>query len=319
MARTGRLLELLIALQTKPRFTVAELAARFGVSQRTMLRDLHELSALGLPLGATPGPHGGYTLLTRQRLGPFLLTTEEAVALILSYEAFEQYPHSPFAAQSLSAITKLRAALPPTMIADLDRLRQFVAVQATETIPAYNAPHLTTLLQAAVDGQCLRITYESRTGRSERRIWPFGLYAAAGFWYCACHDERRDTLLSLRADRILAAAISVDHAPGHARPALPTLRDWLATRWSDAPDLVPLRLRVTSAARRQFDFTFLGTQAETIPEQGGSIEARVPLRELDYYATRIIPMGTGVQVEEPPELIALIRQRAETLLAQYQP
>ncbi|MBD0327722.1 MAG: HTH domain-containing protein, partial [Pyrinomonadaceae bacterium] len=44
MSRTARLLELLVRVQTKPRFTAGELAEEFGVSQRTMLRDLRALS-----------------------------------------------------------------------------------------------------------------------------------------------------------------------------------------------------------------------------------------------------------------------------------
>ena len=61
MSRTARLLELLIRVQTKPRFTAAELAEEFGVSRRTMLRDLAALSAMGVPLRSTPGP-GAATL-----------------------------------------------------------------------------------------------------------------------------------------------------------------------------------------------------------------------------------------------------------------
>ncbi len=38
---TARLLELLVRVQTKPRFTAQELAEEFGVSRHTMLRDLH--------------------------------------------------------------------------------------------------------------------------------------------------------------------------------------------------------------------------------------------------------------------------------------
>ena len=56
LSRTARLLELLIRVQTKPRFTAAELAEEFGVSKRTMLRDLNALSAMGVPLRSTPGP-----------------------------------------------------------------------------------------------------------------------------------------------------------------------------------------------------------------------------------------------------------------------
>ena len=50
MSRTARLLELLIRVQTKPRFTAQELAEEFGVSRRTMLRDLRALSEMGVPL-----------------------------------------------------------------------------------------------------------------------------------------------------------------------------------------------------------------------------------------------------------------------------
>jgi predicted DNA-binding transcriptional regulator YafY len=62
LSRTARLLELLIRVQTKPRFTAAELAEEFGVSRRTMLRDLSALSEMGLPLRSRPGPGGGYSL-----------------------------------------------------------------------------------------------------------------------------------------------------------------------------------------------------------------------------------------------------------------
>ena len=62
VSRTARLLELLVSVQTKPRFTAQELANEFGVSRRTMLRDLHALFGMGVPLRSTPGPGGGYSL-----------------------------------------------------------------------------------------------------------------------------------------------------------------------------------------------------------------------------------------------------------------
>src|SRR6476469_9593243 len=123
MARTARLLELLIALQRKQRFTVQEMADAFGVSRRTMLRDLHDLSAMGVPLAATPGPGGGYTLIRSQRQLPLALTVNEAISIIVSYEAFLRYAASPVAPESLSVVTKLRAALPPDSVQEIDRIR----------------------------------------------------------------------------------------------------------------------------------------------------------------------------------------------------
>lgn len=44
MPKTERLIELMMTVHTKRKFTAGELAAEFGVSYRTILRDLDELS-----------------------------------------------------------------------------------------------------------------------------------------------------------------------------------------------------------------------------------------------------------------------------------
>src|SRR5207244_6887813 len=134
-------------------------------------------------------------LIARQRLLPLTLTIDEAIGIILSYEALLSYAQLPFAAQSLSAITKLRVALPPDVVQELDRIRQYVVVLETER--RYEAPLLPDLFQATLDGAHLQIVYDSRSGVSERVIYPFGLYAASGFWYCACYDYKRRIKLSL--------------------------------------------------------------------------------------------------------------------------
>jgi predicted DNA-binding transcriptional regulator YafY len=48
----------MVRVQAKPRFTAAELAEEFGVSRRTILRDLQALSEMGVPLRSTSGPGG---------------------------------------------------------------------------------------------------------------------------------------------------------------------------------------------------------------------------------------------------------------------
>jgi predicted DNA-binding transcriptional regulator YafY len=58
----ARLLELMVRVQTKPRFTAAELATEFGVSRRTILGELQALPTMGVPLRSTPGPGGGSRL-----------------------------------------------------------------------------------------------------------------------------------------------------------------------------------------------------------------------------------------------------------------
>jgi predicted DNA-binding transcriptional regulator YafY len=310
MSRTARLLELLIALQQRPRFTVQEMANDFGVSRRTMLRDLHDLSAMGVPLVATPGPGGGYGLIARQRLLPLSLTSDEAIGIILSYEALLSYAQLPFAAQSLSAITKLRVALPPDIVQELDRIRQYVVVLETER--RYEAPLLPDLFRATLDGAHLRIVYDSRSGVSERTIYPFGLYAASGFWYCACYDDKRGINLSLRADRLNEAT----RVEGLKRPACPSLREWLEMREQHAERPLRLRATVTERGMKQFDFSALFGPSTT-ETRDGAIDTIIPEAEIDFFAARLLPLGTDIVVESPPQLIEAMRTKAEEIAALY--
>jgi predicted DNA-binding transcriptional regulator YafY len=96
LSRTARLLELMVGVQARPRFTAAELAEECGVSRRTILGDLQVLSEVGVLLRSTPGPGGGYSLpRSGRRLSPSL-TLNEALGLIVSYEALPRYPIHPF-------------------------------------------------------------------------------------------------------------------------------------------------------------------------------------------------------------------------------
>lgn len=312
MPRAARLLELLIALQTKPRFTVQELADGFGVSRRTMLRDLQALSAMGVPLAAAPGPHGDYALLRGRRLLPLSLTIDEALGVLLSYEAFLEYAQSPFMAQSLSAITKLRAALPPDVVAELDRVRRHVAI--IERPRGAEAPLLGDLLRAALDGAHLRVVYDSKSGVAERVIYPFGVYASAGFWYCACYDYKRGMNLSLRADRVKSLAREAGREP--LPPIL--VADWLGVVESDDGDVLPLRARVSERGLKNYDLQALfGPLAPA--GQGGAIEGTIPRAEIDWYAAQLLPVGPDLVVESPPELIAALRRQALQIAALYPP
>src|SRR5215203_472414 len=247
LSRTARLLELLIRVQTKPHFTAAELAEEFGVSRRTMLRDLGALSAMGVPLRSTPGPGGGYSLPRGgRRLSPSL-TVDEALALIASYEALLRYPVHPFSTQSLSAVTKLRAALPREVVAELDRLRRHVFVAG----PAHNyeAPLLGELLSAALDGTHLKVTYDSiRSGITERVIFPYGLYASQGYWYCACFDHRRGGNAPMRADRFLSA----ERVGGFEVPPELSIQEWMSAAPQEAAggERMRVRARVTERGGR---------------------------------------------------------------------
>lgn len=301
----------MIQLQTQTRFTVAEMAAEMGVSRRTMLRDLQALSEMGVPLAASPGRYGGYQLIRSRRLLPLSLSPDEAIGMVLSYESFLQYAESPFAEGSLSAITKLRQALPPDIVREIDRIREHVVVvEVTRSMPA---PLLGAVLQASLDRVYLDVAYDSRSGMTERRIFPYGLYASQGLWYCVCLDSRREGTILLRVDRIRSA----ERVEEMEAPEELTVREWLRTSRTDAPNMLPFRARLTRRGARNLEIeTLFG---EITPGEDGEsvVESEMPLSELEWFAARFMMLGTDIRVESPPELIEIMRRMAEGIVGLY--
>lgn len=314
MARAARLLEMLIRLRGAPCLTAQELANEFGVSRRTMQRDLRALANLGVRLAAAPGPGGGYTLARDQRLAPLTLTVDEALGVLLSYDAFARYAPPPFVAEGagLSAATKLRAALSPDAVRELERLGRHVAILARPV--GDPAPLLGDLLRAALDRAHLRVVYDSKSGRSERIIFPFGVYAMGGCWYCACHDEKRGGNVSLRADRVVALArVEGDHA---RPPHIPMAR-WLDVVERDDGRGLPLRATVTPRGLLSYDLRALFGPIRPDGRGGGVIEGAIPRSEVAWYASQFLAAGPDVVVESPPELITAIRAQADTVAMLY--
>src|SRR5919112_3749048 len=82
----ARALRLLPMLQNRRYWGGAELAARLGVSLRTLRRDVERLRELGYPVQARPGVDGGYRLAAGASLPPLVLDDDEAVALTVGLQ-----------------------------------------------------------------------------------------------------------------------------------------------------------------------------------------------------------------------------------------
>src|SRR3954467_10667571 len=112
MRKKSRLFALAEALRARRTgVTAQELADRFGVTLRTIYRDLEALQDAGMPIRADRGRGGGYALDKTYQLPPINFTAREAALLIaLSRLALEQRL-IPFPAAIERAADKVRSAL----------------------------------------------------------------------------------------------------------------------------------------------------------------------------------------------------------------
>lgn len=112
MKRSERLFALAEYLRGRRTGVTAEaLAERFGVTMRTIYRDLDTLRAAALPVSAERGRGGGYALDKSYTLPPVNFTSREAALLVAIGRFAIDMRLIPFAGTLESALDKVRAAL----------------------------------------------------------------------------------------------------------------------------------------------------------------------------------------------------------------
>src|SRR5262249_53024296 len=109
---SARLLRLLSLLQARRDWTSAELAARLGVTTRTIRNDVGRLGGLGYRVEGRPGVAGGYRLGTGGALPPLVLDDEEAIAVAVGLRTAASGSVAGIEETSVRALAKLQQVLP---------------------------------------------------------------------------------------------------------------------------------------------------------------------------------------------------------------
>lgn len=209
MTRTDRLyalVEELRAVSPRPR-SARWLADRFGVSSRTIERDLSALQQSGVPIWAEPGRTGGYCLDKTHTLAPLGFTVDEALAVLVALGALAT---SPFRDSATSALRKVAA------VTETRSLRQTAELATRIHLLGYAAsneapPDLAAALRT---GQVLRISYTDRGGGvTERDVEPMGFVGKGENWYFIGWCRLRDDLRAFRTDRIITSEAMAERAP----------------------------------------------------------------------------------------------------------
>ena len=200
---TARLLELLSLLQGRPHWTGPELAARLGITVRTVRRDVERLRRLGYPVLAAIGVAGGYQLGSGGRtMPPLMLDRDEAVAVAVSLRSVAGDLVAGGGDAAISALAKLEQLLPPTLRRQVGALDAMTSRLGASTSPV-DAELLVTLTRACRDGERLRATYRDGRGReTSRTIDPHRLVQTPRRWYLVAHDRDRDDWRTFRVDRL---------------------------------------------------------------------------------------------------------------------
>jgi predicted DNA-binding transcriptional regulator YafY len=159
MKRSERLFALAEHLRSRRTGVTAEaLAERFGVTIRTIYRDLDTLRAADLPLTAERGRGGGYALDKSYTLPPVNFTAREAALLTALGRFASDMRLLPFHETLQSALDKVRAALSTSAQRELLHRISELSFHGVPSLPS-KKPVRAALERAWFEQQPLRITY----------------------------------------------------------------------------------------------------------------------------------------------------------------
>ncbi|MEO6149880.1 MAG: YafY family protein [Mucilaginibacter sp.] len=225
MNRIDRISAILIQLQSRRVVKAADIAERFGISLRTVYRDVRTLEEAGIPLIGEAGV--GYSIMDGYRLPPVMFTKEEATAFLTAEKFIEKLTDTSTMAHHKSAMYKIRAVLRTAekdLLEDMDS--NIEVIKSHNQLRIDNKDHIQTILTAIGQKKILKLEYFALHSQEQtkRDVEPVGIFYLDSYWHLIAYCRMRKDYRDFRLDRIRAVTLTEDVYTGQH----PTLKDYIA-------------------------------------------------------------------------------------------
>lgn len=309
MAKAERLVELMITINAKRHFTVGELANEFGVSKRTILRDLQTLESIGFPLYSEVGAAGGYHVLRERILPPITFSENEAKAIFFAYQSVQFYRDLPFEEESLSVLKKFLNCLPTDVQHSITQLQNKIVFWTPDR--HCDTPLLRELLEAVTNNYSVSMEYKSQYKKSVRTVIPIGLYASNGLWYCPAFCTLANEFREFRVDRIEKIFECKKYNKSEYTIPL-SIHDYLEQL--EVGNDFRLKIRLTNVGVKRCETEFLLARGlEVFSDGDGMIDLTIKEATLDWVADYFLSFGDNAIIIEPAELKTLLDTKIKVL------
>ena len=221
--RLSRLTSILIQLQTKRLITATSLADKFGVSIRTIYRDIRALEQSGVPILTEDGK--GYSLMEGYKIPPVTFTESEANALITAEQLVLKNKDTSFIKDYTEAISKVKSVLRQSIKDNANLLSDRIAVSQNNSY-GRTSNYLAALQLALTNFNLTTIEYQKldTNETSKRSVEPFALLSTQENWLLVAWCRLRKAFRIFRLDRIKSLQIQSEKFEPHKM----TLKEYFA-------------------------------------------------------------------------------------------
>lgn len=313
MNRIDRLTAILVQLQGKRVVRAQEIADRFGMSLRTVYRDVKALQEAGVPIGAEAGT--GYYIVEGYHLPPVMFNRSEAAALLTGEKLMEKFSDHSNRQQFSNAMQKIRAVLRGTDKDFLESLDDTIAVlRHRPTDDQFPNRFLTDIQEALARQRVLSIEYYSyySDAVNRREVEPVGIFHMHGHWHLIGYCRMRKDYRDFRADRIKSLHPTEQAFDKSNRM---TLQEYLSRSFeanTEHHEVVRVIFEQSAVKYIGEQKYYYGLVEETAKE--GCVEMTFMYSNVHFLTRWLLTMGKHVTVQEPESVRDLMRRHVKELM-----
>lgn len=298
--KIDRLMGILTVLLQNDKSTAPELARRFEVSRRTILRDIDTLAMAGIPIVATRGGDGGISVMNGYKINKSILTSDELQNLMTALKGLDSVSRQSNFESLISKLAPQNAvvSLPDSIVIDLsshnkDSLSEKIAL----------------LKLAITERRAVRFDYYYPKGEMAREIEPYFIQFIWSAWYVFGWCRLREDFRRFKLNRLWNLSLYDNHFP------IRTVSSDKANGGYPYPEPYNIKILFDKSVRfRLIEEYGLNCYSET--ESGLCLS--LGYTNKDYILSWILSFGDKAEVLEPVETRNEFEHLAKNIYDRYQ-
>jgi predicted DNA-binding transcriptional regulator YafY len=298
--KLDRLIGILTVLLQHDKTTAPELAKRFGVSRRTILRDIDALDLAGIPIVTTRGGDGGISIMDGYKINKNVLTTNELQTLIAGLKSVDSVAKTSHFEQLMTKLAPNGAAV---------SLESSVVIDLSSHYKDSIAEKINVFKQAIDQRKTVVFDYYYPKGEIPREIEPYVVEFRWSAWYVFGFCRLRQEFRRFKLNRLWNYRVT-DHI--YEFRTIPSDKE-------DAGYAFPEPYNVKIIFDKSVRFRLIDEYGlHSYEERNDGLLLSLDYTNPEYIYSWILSFGDKAKVIEPQEAVERFAEMTKKLFELYQ-
>ncbi len=310
--RLDRLLSITIMLINRRKVTAPELAEHFGVTIRTIYRDIEAIHSAGIPVVSYQGYEGGFCIMENYRINRQVLTFEDILSILTTLKGI----NSTLQNQKLDdAIEKIGCLIPEDREEEFERRSEQIAFDIVPWGCGQRQQDYFRMLHCSLTEQkIVSFTYTNyQSATTARIVEPMTLLFKSYCWYLFGYCRTRKDYRLFKLSRMRDLAILNERFTRRNK----SYRDALVSTDGSGVDKKPVHLELLfiPGVRVKVEDFFDPGQIRIL--ENGSLAVTITFPEDEWIYSWLLSYGDEVEIIKPKRIREQFIEKLKKIQKKY--